>query len=348
MVTWALLEAAVSGRDGWKRSGREWHGPCPISGVGQDCCFVATGTGDTVLVGCRYCGKLDRQAFREHLAALCGPLETSGGNRPFPLARTQRLATPRGSRYDRGTPNPLPRRVWEATIDPTDTPGEIHLVRQRRVWPAGVRLPAAVRWLPVNAARDVGCRPRLPGRGCAGALVYHFRAPGEAETHAIQIEAISATNQRMPFIRHDGTEAKRPAVNGSLFGSGRRVFIAAFGSPGAGCWLVEGPLDALAVVRLAHLHMLELGGAAVLGTMGTTGFTVSAVEGWPGLVTIAPDRDTATHPGAIAPGDAAAVKLAVGAGRAGRDWRIHRSPLKDWSDWAASDDAAEREALRDE
>ena len=33
-VTWPDLEAALQARDGWRRVGREYHGPCPVTGRG--------------------------------------------------------------------------------------------------------------------------------------------------------------------------------------------------------------------------------------------------------------------------------------------------------------------------
>ena len=49
------LEAALQARDGWRRVGRAYHGPCPVTGAGRDCCFASAGrTG--VALGCRQCG----------------------------------------------------------------------------------------------------------------------------------------------------------------------------------------------------------------------------------------------------------------------------------------------------
>ena len=43
MTHWPDLEAALQGRPGWRRVGREYHGPCPVSGAGRDCCFASEG-----------------------------------------------------------------------------------------------------------------------------------------------------------------------------------------------------------------------------------------------------------------------------------------------------------------
>ena len=76
MTTWHDVESALQVRSGWKRSGREWHGPCPVTGVGRDTAWAAPGDLAQVRVGCRHCGgdggRLDRVGVRTHLVALCG------------------------------------------------------------------------------------------------------------------------------------------------------------------------------------------------------------------------------------------------------------------------------------
>ena len=76
MTHWPDLEAALQGRAGWRRVGREYHGPCPVSGAGRDCCFASEGRAGDVALGCLKCGgnggKLDSESFLAHLAALVG------------------------------------------------------------------------------------------------------------------------------------------------------------------------------------------------------------------------------------------------------------------------------------
>ncbi len=73
---WPDLEAALQGRPGWRRVGREYHGPCPVSGAGCDCCFASEGRAGGVALGCRKCGgnggRLDSESLMAHLAALGG------------------------------------------------------------------------------------------------------------------------------------------------------------------------------------------------------------------------------------------------------------------------------------
>ena len=66
MTHWPDLEAALQGRPGWRRVGREYHGPCPVSGAGRDCCFASEGRAGGVAVGCRRCGnggRLDSESL---------------------------------------------------------------------------------------------------------------------------------------------------------------------------------------------------------------------------------------------------------------------------------------------
>ena len=57
--------------DEWKRNGAEWHGPCPVTSSGKDCCWVIP---ERKVIGCRYCslngGGLDRDQFIAHAGAL--------------------------------------------------------------------------------------------------------------------------------------------------------------------------------------------------------------------------------------------------------------------------------------
>ena len=106
------------------------------------------------------------------------------------------------------TPSALPGRAWLASEPVDGTPGHTYLVA-RRVWPAGERFPASVRWLPAESARRVGVRPRVPD-GAAGCVVYRFASLGEADTDAAQLEAVNERGARVPF----GAAGKRPSVAG--------------------------------------------------------------------------------------------------------------------------------------
>lgn len=177
----------------------------------------------------------------------------------------------------------------------------------RGVWPSGERFPASVRWLPCDVVRRVGVSPQLP-TGAAGCLVYRFGSPGEPDTYAAQLEAVSAHGERLLF----GAAGKRPAVAGSDFDRGRRMFHAG-GGVDRGVHLVEGPLDALALVHLERLGDLTLHGGVVFGAQGTPGFTARACPGR-GAVVLWPDGD--------GPGETAAVRLKRELRRAGRDVAI--------------------------
>ena len=316
MRRWPDLEAALQGRDGWRRVGREYHGPCPVSGAGRDCCFASEGRAGDVALGCRKCGgKLDSEAFIAHLDALVGATA-----RHWPHTVTNTRA---------GTPTPLPARLWRASAAPEQTPGARYL-EQRGVWPAGERFPASVRWLSAESARRVGVRPQLPN-GAAGCVVYRFGSPGEADTYAAQLEAVNAHGARVLF----GAAGKRPSVADSAFAGGRRVFQAG-GDVDRGVHLVEGPLDALALVYLARLGAVELAGA-VFGAQGTPGFTARACPGR-GPVVLWPDGD--------GPGERAAVRAKRALRRAGRDVAI-RLCGRDVTAWAV-EFTSEREAIQDE
>ena len=324
MLTWSSVEAALTGRAGWKRRGREWHGPCPVTGSGRDCAWFARGRGDgdDVRGGCRACGgRLDASAFRAHLVAVVGgAVADVSAAAIVPVSDTVARDSPRRGR--------LAGDVWGAT----ESIGAVGARYLEARLGAGGWSGGSVRWLPRSQAVAVGLWPRLPD-GAVGALVYRFAAPGEAETLAVQIEALDGAARRMRF----DAAGKRPAVAGSHFGAGRRVFQAFGGKPDRGCWLTEGPLDALAVVQLSRAGALDLAGAAVVGVAGTAGFQVRAVHAR-GLVTLAPDRDAA--------GRRAAVRLGTALRIRGVAVRVRRPPVRmDWSDCALAA-WQEREAIR--
>ena len=320
-VTWAALEARLAGRPGWKRRGREWHGPCPLSGTGRDTCWFAAGAVDAVRGGCRQCGgRLKSRDLAEHLAALGAREWTAGAvalRSPRPARRPVRRLEP--------VPAVLPAAVWRAAV-PLQQPAFRYLSRRLGCEPI---VPAALRWLPAAAAARIrpdgeGRRPVVPS-GAAGAVVYLFAGAGDGSAAAaVQLEAVDADGRRVPWGR-DGV--KRWSVPGSDFAGGGRVFVAAPGRPGCGAWVCEGPLDALAVaVRERACGVPFLDGAAVLGVAGTAGFQPAAAGSILGPITLALQGD--------GPGVASGRVLERRLGRVGRAVRVVRSGLG--SDWAES------------
>ena len=345
MRTWPEVEAALQGRPGWRRVGREHHGPCPVSGAGTDTAWFAAGSGSGgVRCGCRHCGgaggRLDGEALREHLAAVCGedlgafPGRPEGAN-----ASVRGVASGSASMRPAGRgPNPttgpgLADALWRAggTVDGTAGRSYLH---GRGCWPGGG--VAALRWLTTAAAARIGLRPTLPD-GAAGCLCYRFGAPGEVGTLAVQVEAVDGEGRRVLF----GNGTKRLSVSGSDFGGGARVFLVG-GDVARGVHLCEGPLDALALAALERLGAVELHGAAVAAAAGTGGFRPAACIGsGPAWLWAQDDRA----------GILAAVRLGTALRVGGRAVSVKRPAEgltgRDWADVAA-EAAAEREAMRDD
>ena len=338
-VSWPVLEGHLRERPRWRRIGREWHGPCPVRGIGENTCWFAEGSRTPVRGGCRKCGgRLSSPAFREHLAAIVGDIAAaSAAGEKAPAARVSA----------RTGPDPLPGRVWSASVAlAPDSPGFRYL-RARGVIGSSARVPPSVRWLPLGAAVSVRCAPRLPAT-CAGALVYRFAGPGEAETWAVQFEPVDEAGRRLACSVR-GVPIKRPSVAGSCFALGRRVFCADPGADGKGCWLVEGPLDALAVCRLDAIGQLcrvdargrlrpqPVAGAAVFGVAGVPGGFRSRACWVRGPVVLAPDGDKA--------GIDAALQLGTELKLEGRGCIVSRPlPGTDWSD-LVRDTGIEREGI---
>ena len=210
-VSWPVLEGHLRARPRWRRIGKEWHGPCPVREIGKNTCWFAQGDRAPVRGGCRKCGgRLSSADFREHLTAVLGDL-------PAATAASGKAPAVRAA----AEVSPLPGRVWSASVAlAPDSPGFRYL-RSRGVVGATDRVPASVRWLPLHAAVAVRCAPRLPA-ACAGALVYRFAGPAEAETSAVQFEPVDAAGRRVECPLRGGV-IKRPSVAGSSFAFGRRV-----------------------------------------------------------------------------------------------------------------------------
>ena len=275
-----------------------FNGPCPECG-GRDRFRVAQGA-TAVLIQCN--GGCD---FPTLLVALgltdLGEAGPATNSRPEPT-----VAAPRR--------NPWLACVWARTTPPDDTPGARYLIDSRTVWLEDRPLPSSVRWLGASAAEELALRRIDWPKSAAGCLVYRLSAPGEAETWALKVEVVTEDGTPIPFNRG----GKRPNLSRSQTAGGRRTFHAA-GDPDRGIHLVEGPVDALALVTLEALGLVNLGGAAVLGADGVGGFTERACYGR-GRVVLYPDgarfseRDNRWIPQA----EAKAVRLADELERSGR------------------------------
>ena len=347
MTTWADVERALSGLPGWRRVGVEWHGPCPVTGAGHDCCWCGPGASTAIRIGCRHCGgRLDAAAVREHLAALGADSGDLAPIRRKPT-REDRLSGPNAtgrrenpagdSAHGVGAALGRPLAVWRSGRTPAGTPAALYLAERRRVWPAGEPLPESVRWLPAGECGKL--RPRLPD-GAAGAVLYRF-APPDGPGVAVQFEAVAADGSRvLVAVGRPGERrtAKRPTVIGSRFDGGMLAFVARPGAAGAVLHLAEGPIDALALVALERLGAGNLGGGAVLGAAGAGGFRPAAVPG-AGPVVLWADGDKT--------GALAAVRLGAALRARGRDVRVRLAPDgDDWAD-AANLEACERGAIHD-
>lgn len=250
-------------RSGVQKGRPRYNGPCPRCG-GQDRFWVAQGAAALLLQCSHDC------TYTQLLDAL--GLSNRDGS---PARRAEvRVAATR---------NPWLDRVWRSTVAADGTLGARYLVDERHVWLSRGQLPAAVRWLPAQGAASLGVRRGDWPAKAAGCLVYRFAVPGEAETWALKVETITDDGAAVWFERG----GKRPSLSGSVTGHGRRTFHAS-GDPIHGVHLVEGPIDALALVTLAALGLADLDGGAVLGADGIGAFTPSACLGR-GPVTLYPD-----------------------------------------------------------
>ena len=279
VVSRALQVCGASLKRTGVRGGQpRYNGPCPICG-GRDRFRVAQGDG-RVLVQC------SKGCTYEALLAALGLSNTDAHAAPSPPARASTGEATGFSRPPAAQRNPRLNDVWAATVAADDTPGACYLVEHRGVWLAKRQLPLAVGWLPARAAEELRVRPGDWPNAAAGGLVYRLSAPEESDTWALKVEAVTEAGRALPFVR-DGRSIKRPSLSGSLTDSGRRTFRTG-GDSVHGVHLVEGPIDALALLTLEALGLCDLRGAAVRGADGIGGFTKRACEGT-GPVVLHPD-----------------------------------------------------------
>ena len=157
--SWQAVEQELAGRAGWRRRGREWRGPCPVTGLGKDTCWArpADYIADGVLVGCHKCQPWGRESREEHLDAL------APNARRDPPPKPPRPRPPRPKREPfRPSPRILP--VWQAGRAVTGTLGETYLRLRRCCWSQGTGPTLH----PVAGTRQP-CLPRLaadPARPC--------------------------------------------------------------------------------------------------------------------------------------------------------------------------------------
>ena len=149
----------------------------------------------------------------------------------------------------------------EASIEADATPARDYLADVRWCWPRALPLPASVRWidradferLPTwTDRRDRVKRYRLPP-DAAGAMLMLMSEPG-APPDAVSMTALTDYGARRLWY-----DARKVVNAGPQAG---RVFDAAQ-EPGGKLFIVEGPLDALALVAIGCRGVVR----AVVGTL---------------------------------------------------------------------------------
>ena len=273
MFSWSRLEPVLRLAGGWRRVGREWHGPCPVLGVGKDTSWVrpADLIPDGVLVGCRKCAPLTVADRRAHVEALCPDAVASAHVCESLAAPPEPVLTPAADIS----------HLWRAAGSPERTVGALYLRVVRACW--GFKpFPPSVRWLSSDSWGFSFIRPEPPA-AAAGLLVYGFRGLADRQVAAVQVEAISSAGRRIPWPPQN---APRVSLAGSRFDSGRQRFeVVEAGTERL--FLVEGPISAMA----ASLLFPELAqGWSIAGVAGWSGFRRQAV-GNARVVRICPDGD---------------------------------------------------------
>ena len=127
----------------WRRSGGEWRGACPVTGVGKTKAWAKP---DEDLLGCRECapGGLHGEEFKEHAAALGVQV---GRGEAFPGARPVRQVKPAPVRKVGGSA--AAARLWSLAGEVPPI-GRSYLAG-RGAWSTFDALPPSVRWIALDA-----------------------------------------------------------------------------------------------------------------------------------------------------------------------------------------------------
>ncbi|MCY4119630.1 MAG: hypothetical protein OXG72_01755 [Acidobacteria bacterium] len=227
----------------------------------------------------------------------------------------------------------LPARVWAAGVGDRGSQGARYLAA-RGVWRAQWPWPASVRWLPAVDAPML--RPRLPDRA-AGALLYRYRAHGEDRVGAVSVEAVDGAGRRVSF---GGAKrpVERPSVSGSRYAAecGERLFEVGGPDRDGAVWLVQGPLDALAVVALARAGWWRRGVRRVLAAHSAGGLARRVLVGVDGPLVVGPRGDSkGLEPARMA--RQAAVEAGIDV-----EWQpAGRRAAGEWIGWTWADLAAD-------
>ena len=252
-----------------KRTGGEWHGPCPVCG-GEDRFWIS----ETKL-GCRGCrpSKSNPAAFTAILEALGLSVDQENSHR-LPSQETlqaevrekRRRAAAQKAELQQQSRISYACRIWERAADPEGTPTALYLCHERRVWPPEAPFPASVRWIDRGAFP--GGWPRKAPPEAAGAAVWRF-ADNTGWTSAVGLEALTASGRRSEprWRRTHGIQ------RGALFqvpGPGNTA-----DQQSATLHVTEGPLDALAGRWLGQGPAIS-----TCGTSGLASLEAKAVRGY--------------------------------------------------------------------
>ena len=264
-----------------RRTGGEWHGPCPVCG-GEDRFWIS----ETKL-GCRGCrpGKSNPAAFAAILKALGLTNGQSDAGR-LPTQETlqaeirekRRRAAAKKTELQQQKRIGYARRIWEYATCPEGTPAARYLRDERRVWPQDASFPASVRW--IDHKTFPGGWPRKAPPEAAGAAVWRY-TDGRAQTTAVGLEALTVSGKRSEprWRRTHGIQ------RGALFqvpGPGNTA-----DQQSATLHVAEGPLDALACRWLRRGSTIS-----TCGTSGLASLEAEAVRGY-GEVMLHIDGDSA-------------------------------------------------------
>ena len=261
-----------------RRVGRQWAGPCPRCGEGDDRFHIQDRGDGTALVDCRICGgqgAAGRRAYGEIVEMLW---PEDGPKAPATSGRQGKAET-LGLGSTVATTPEMARALWRLAVetcpDISPTPAMAYLV-ERRAWPPaslGYELPPTVAWLP---------RPDWPAQWhhykppaqAAGAVLFVLTDASE-NIQGVQLEALTAQGRRLPrrWRRTYG-----PAKGG--------LFWVPNSSP-VEIRLVEGPVTALACAWLWP-DCLPL---ATAGTAGLKGLDAARLKDLGLAVVVVGDAD---------------------------------------------------------
>ena len=243
-IHWPDLERVLQATPGWRREGRELHGPCPLCG-GHRRCWARPGDSADILFQCRKCDA----SFDDLLTAV------GLRNRGDGTVREPETYRPQTTRSSKAMDHLV--ALW-ALGEPTEA-GTPRGALSRAGGPGArryrLRSDGAVQPSGRSASAYVRCQPTPPGHCYTGSRPRQTAREPSRRCRSRRSSRMGQSPSPSTRRPNENQPRKRPNVGGSLMTG--RALVVHHGNGSGRAHLVEGPIDALAVAQLLGVETLR-------------------------------------------------------------------------------------------